>query len=304
MLSTSPIRVLGDDFNGPHSTAIIVGRRTVLACAHSLELVSDPDKSDTRRMQYLIYVEDYWIQERVTKDVKGDCVNENRVTLKLYKFHVDNDWALFERSDGNFFEESEIARIDEEPIRTPHISYIRENATVLHCPVALFATIKRAGEYSVGCEVSDVRIQGQSTHHLKYEGRDLTRGSSGGGIFMASSNYLLGMHVEAILESEYEVPEVSVAKEITFSDKKSASGEPDPYPKIADAEVPAKKVKCESDTIASLAGGNNGRGSALIICKFPRLMHHINLLEGMAKANYNGKLKVFCEWAEIKGELL
>ena len=145
--------------------------------------------------------------------------------------------------------------------------------------LCLRPTIKKAGEYSVGCNQADVRIQGQSTHHLKYEGRDLTRGSSGGGIFMASSNYLLGMHVEALLETEFEVPETSLAVQIAHTDKKSASGEAEPYPEFEDTP-PAKKAKCESDTIASLVGGNNGQGSALIICKFPRLMQHINVLEG------------------------
>jgi hypothetical protein len=270
VLNTSPIRILGDDISGPHSTAITVGRKTVLACAHSLELVPDPDKSDKRRLIFLKYVEDYWIQERVTKDVKGKCVDENCVALKLYKFHVDNDWALFERSDGNLFDESEIAHIDENLITEPTISYLRGSATVLHCPVALFATFKKAGEHSIGCEQHNIRIQGQSAHHLKYEGRDLTRGSSGGGIFMTPSNRLLGMHMEALLETEFEVPDVLTATQIAHTNKKSNSGEVDPYPKIEDsATPPSKKVKCDSDTVASLAGGNNGRGSALIICKFP-----------------------------------
>jgi hypothetical protein len=37
-INASPHRVLGDDQDGPHSSAIIVGRRTVVACAHSLGL--------------------------------------------------------------------------------------------------------------------------------------------------------------------------------------------------------------------------------------------------------------------------
>lgn len=283
-LNTSCVRVLGDDVIGPHSTAIIVGRKTVIGCAHSLGLVTDPDTSDSRRMKHLKYVEDYWIQERVTKDLRGECVNENRIALKLYKFHVDNDWALFERCDGKFFQQLEIALIDKTLLTTTSISYLRGNATVLHCPVALFAAIRRVGEYSIGCDQSDVRIQGQSSHHLKYEGRDLTKGSSGGAVFMASSNYLLGMHVEAILETEFEeAPNSSVETKIAHTDKKSASGEPVPYPEIEDSNVKdapnAKKANCESDTVASLAGGNNGRGSALIICKFPKLLQHIDALE-------------------------
>ena len=41
-----------------------------------------------------------------------------------------------------------------------------------------------------------------------------------------------------------------------------------------------KKVKlCDSETIASLAGGNNGLGSALIIAKFPKLLFYIKQAE-------------------------
>jgi hypothetical protein len=39
--------VLGDDSSGdsePHSTAIVIGKKTVLACAHSLALESDSSK--------------------------------------------------------------------------------------------------------------------------------------------------------------------------------------------------------------------------------------------------------------------
>jgi hypothetical protein len=44
---------------------------------------------------------------------------------------------------------------------------------------------------------------------------------------------------------------------------------------------PTKKLKVEvdSETIASVGGGNNGIGSALIICKFSRLLHYIDELE-------------------------
>jgi hypothetical protein len=41
---------------------------------------------------------------------------------------------------------------------------------------------------------------------------------------------------------------------------------------------PKKKLKSDSETIASVTGGNNGLGSALVICKFSRLMHYIHEL--------------------------
>jgi hypothetical protein len=46
------IFVLGDDSSGesePHITAIVIGKKTVLACTHSLALASDSSKKGTKR---------------------------------------------------------------------------------------------------------------------------------------------------------------------------------------------------------------------------------------------------------------
>jgi hypothetical protein len=54
-ISTDHIFVLGDDSSGEselHSTAIVIGKKTVLACAHSLALASDSSKKSTKRKSF------------------------------------------------------------------------------------------------------------------------------------------------------------------------------------------------------------------------------------------------------------
>jgi hypothetical protein len=82
------------------------------------------------------------------------------------------------------------------------------------------------------------------------------------------------MHVEATSGAEYDVDE-DAEKQIDDSDKRVKSDpcmEPDSAPAT-------KTLTCDREPMASVAGGNNGNGSALIICKYPRLMHYIDELE-------------------------
>jgi hypothetical protein len=270
--------MLGDDNDGPHSTAIIVGRRAVLACAHSLNLIVDDTRKSTKKTTHFKYIEDYWVQKQFTKNKKGECtVEEDRVMIKLFKFHEGNDWALFTRVDAGCFLESDVAVIDDSLLHNPMMSLLHQNAQVLHCPVSLMSSIGKVGEFAVGCQLSAVHIQGQSSHHVKYEGRDLCRGSSGGAIYIYPSTAVIGMHTEAINEADFEVE--GATKSITANDKR-VSSEDDPYESFDGTPEPMpKKMKSDSETVASFAGGINGLGSALIICKFSRLMYYINYLK-------------------------
>eukprot|EP01040_Poterioochromonas_malhamensis_P017433 gene17433-20031_t len=215
-----PHVILGDNVDGPHSSAIIIGRRTVLGCAHSLGLSEDETQRHLRGRKYYKYLEDYWIQPFFTRNSKGEFTKENRIPLKLYK-------------------------------------------------------IARAGEFSVSCQISSVHVQGQSSHHVKYEGRDLCRGSSGGGVYVAGSTSVLGMHIEAVTEADYDPDDPK--QNIVHTDKRVSSEEQsyDPFEESAQTH-PKKKLKSDSETLASVANGNNGLGSAIIICKFPRLLAYIN----------------------------
>jgi hypothetical protein len=279
-INTSPVRVLGEDVSGPHSTAIIVGSRTVVACAHSLNTIRDESHRNTKSNTRFNILEDYWIQPHFTRNIRGEVTEDNRIQIKLFKYNVENDWALFVRADDASFEQSEIATIDTSVLENPHKLYAFAKTAVLHCPVSLMSGINRAEEFSVGCHIAYVHIQAQSSHHVKYEGRDFCGGSSGGAVCVYPSTSFLGIHSEAINETEYDTEDA--VKNIAHSDKRVGSEE-EPYKSFDPSDPPKKKLKSDSETIASLVGGNNGLGSALIICKFSRLMYYIHELEFLAK---------------------
>jgi hypothetical protein len=264
--------VLGDDTAGPHSTAIVVGSKTVIACANSLNPVRHKEGEPLR------YLENYWIQDRFTRMGDGTITVEKRVPISLYKYNDQNDWAVFSRSDGGRFPLSEIAAIDKTALADPSEDLLYSDAIVAHCPVALGEGIMQATEFSVGCQVSAVHIQSQSSHHIKYEGRDVVRGSSGGAVFVYPSAGVIGMHTEAIHEVEWSAM-AGPEEAIEHGGKRSSSDNP-PYEPIQTVPEPAvKKRRILSETVASLAGGNGGMGSALVLCKFPRLLHYIKECE-------------------------
>ena len=278
-ISTDHIFVLGDDSDGysnPHSTAIAVGKKAVLACAHSLALVDDPTKRSTKRKSYFIYVEDYWIQPRVSMSIDGKWNNNERIPIKLYKFHSDHDWALFVRIDGKEF--TSFASIDMSPSTLPPhtLPNMSKPVVVLHCPVSLLLNFtEQVGEYTVSCNRKiDCMIQAQSSHHIYYEGTNLVRGSSGGAVQWADSNLLFAMHCEVINEAKFDEEEGK--KEIADTPKLVKS-EDDPYLQVA--HPPKKQKFCESETIQSLSGGNQGQGRAIVLSKFKRLMHYLQEIE-------------------------
>ena len=172
------IQILGDDKDGAHSTGIIVGQKTVIGCAHSLtfqENISNIGVKTRGKAKKFIYLEDYWIQPSLTKNADGRITFVNRVQLKLFKFQVSNDWAIFRREDGLTFDDSMITEIeyDHVPIRP------FQDAILLHFPVSLQSIIMRQQELSLSCQASFVHIQTAAQHHLKYEAKDVCRGSSG-----------------------------------------------------------------------------------------------------------------------------
>lgn len=229
--------VLGDDSEGgrsvAHSTAIAVGRKTILACAHSLKLVDDPSKRVSRNKPYLKYEENYWIQPIVSITSDGRIRNDGRIPIQLYKFHPDNDWALFQRSDGQEF--INFAEIDDAPAKLPPRTSInvRRPIVLLHCPVSLLRNFEdRVGEYTVTCNVKeDVRIQSHSSHHWYYDGSNLVGGSSGGAIHWLENKKLVAMHCELVNEASFDEDE-EFLKEIAPTSKR-VSSEVSPFPEIS-----------------------------------------------------------------------
>jgi hypothetical protein len=283
-ISTDHIYVLGDDSKGssePHSTAIAVGKKCVLACAHSLALIADASKRSTKSRQFLMYEDQYWIQPTISITQDGNCSDFGRIPIRLYKFHPDNDWALFVRDDGLEF--SYFATIDTSPSMIPPNSLpnVRKPAVVLHCPVSLLNNFTdHVGEYMVNCNSKeDFRIQTVSSHHIYYDGGNLVRGSSGGGVHWIDSNLLFAMHTEVVNEAMFDEEEHK--RDIAISPKQVTS-EDYPYPEVAlsaSNQATKRQKTCESETIRSLSGGNQGQGRAIIVSRFKRLMHYIAVIE-------------------------
>ena len=273
--------VLGDDYpdqdgnsQGPHSTAIALGPKAVLACAHSLALIPtlvlDPNKPSLRGKKGFKFGENYWIQSTITIDTSGQFTSTNHIPLELFKFSLENDWAVFYRTDGNLF--TDYAEVDLLPKPMPITPLIHQPGLLLHCPVALINNIEKANEYVVHVNVNGVVIQTGSSHHVHYNGNNTTKGSSGGALHLANNPKVIGMHLATLNEVDYEAMD---AKNILEPTAKRSESEQDLYPALP----PKKKAKqqCDSETIGSLCGGNQGQGSALIISQFSKLLHYLNL---------------------------
>lgn len=217
------IYVLGDDSEGgrsvAHSTAIAVGRKTILACAHSLKLVDNPSKRAPGNKVSLKYEENYWIQPYVTV-TDGSIRNNGRIPIQLYKFYPYNDWALFQRTDGLEF--TIFAEIDNEPADLPPRTMlnVRRPIVLLHCPVSLLRKFEgRRGEHTVNCNINeDVIVQAQSSHHLYYNRSNLVEGSLGGAIHWLENNKLVAMHCELVNEALFDEDD-KLPKEIAATPK-------------------------------------------------------------------------------------
>ncbi|RYE55214.1 MAG: hypothetical protein EOP48_10685 [Sphingobacteriales bacterium] len=253
----------------PNSTAVAVGPRLILTCAHCLTSINAG-----RTRGSLIYNENYWVQPSVKLERSGSWSSAGRISVVLFKYHVENDWALLVREDGGYFED--FADIDMAPSHgnTPRF----DTVDVFHCPVRLllgnFQT--HAGEYVLGCNRSvNNAVQSHTSHHLYYESRGLTRGSSGGAVYLSGSIHLFAMHCERIGEVDYEE---EPSENIQDPKGKRVSSEEYPYDKVVGPLPPAKKAKkaCDSESVVkSLASGNEGQGRALIISQYPRLIYYI-----------------------------
>jgi len=77
--------------SGPHSTAIIVGSRTMVA--HSLDLLIDNSYRNTKANTHYKYLEDYWIQPQFTRNIRGVVTDDNRIQIKLFKFNIRAEFS-------------------------------------------------------------------------------------------------------------------------------------------------------------------------------------------------------------------
>lgn len=197
-----------------------------------------------------------------------------------------NDWAIFQRVSGEF---SYFPAIDVSLRLAPTqfvsssssttmvsipVSVLHHEALVLHCPVILYKHMKKVEEFRKSCNIQRCIVQTQSKNHIHYNRGDLCGGSSGGAVHMQGFADLVGLHTSSITEVDYEIEDENT---IIAASPMRVSSEDTPYVDVNDTlQQNNKKQKCDSETVASLTSGNQGLGSALIICQYARLMHYIN----------------------------
>lgn len=269
------------DAKGPCATAIAVGPYAVLSAAHALTKYDDPDNKNTKKkknQKNLVYNEEYWVQPNIECKTDGYS-EEGRVHLELYKFHEENDWALFRRIDGKVFPEfADIYQL------TDAENVVGQSMTIHHCPVALLSQFGGARQYNLACNVQLGMFQSQSSHHAYYSVGKLYRGSSGGAIYVNGDSLLLGMHLETWTDVEYD-PEESDENVYIKDTPKRVSSEDYPYdvrtlkPDPDQVVSTNKKRKSDSEGVASVVSCMSGQGCAIIICKYKRLMHCIDELK-------------------------
>ena len=270
----SPVRILGDG-NEPHSTAIIVGPRCVISCAHSLSTLNDPDsKTRSRSSVNKLIGDDYWIATSVTRNARGEYHTEKLVSLKLYKFHRWNDWAIFLRCDDQTFSSEEIVTIDTNV--NAGLNYVDTRAQVIQCPVGFrHPSSSRPGD-SINAWRTRITIESQSANHFRYEAANLSRGSSGGAVFVYPSLKLIAMHQESFYEVGHDYDESDINMKY---DKRVESEEKNE--EMFEPEAKKQRKANDSETVRSLSGGNSGQGSAIILCNCSRLIHYVNELNSV-----------------------
>lgn len=252
----------------------------LIGCAHSLERIQDPNKRSSRSVKYTKYLESYWVQGSGTMNTKKQFTVEDRVPVKLLKFHVKNDWALFWRDDGNEFLDADIAVIDRDVNNQDLVEL--QKGCLIHCPVSLLKQMTRAGEFNISPHLTKISVQDQSTHHVRYSTTDTTGGSSGGAMFVYPSGFLKCIHTEFIGEDTTVEPESKTQTEtITPTDKRTDSEEV-PYSEFdEDIDADAKKFKLETFSESNFSGRerrptNHGMASGFIVASHYRLMYYID----------------------------
>lgn len=190
--------------------------------------------------------------------------------MELFKFSFEHDWAVLRRADGGVFRPGEYADVDMMARPLPITPLIHQPALLLHCPVALINSIGKANEYAVHLSVNGVTIQSGSPHHVHYDGNNTTNGSSGGALHMTGNPRVIGMHLSALNGVDYEAQD---AQQTIAPSAKRSESEQDQYPALPAQKTP--KTQCDSETVASLSGGSQGQGTALIISQFTKLPKYL-----------------------------
>jgi hypothetical protein len=143
-----------------------------------------------------------------------------------------------------------------------------------------------ANEFNLAAFDSDVTIQSASKRHIQYSGHDLTPSSSGGGVFVGGK--LVAMNQVQINGADVE----KEAMPMSFCDSEGlplpvvnrspyrANSEDKALEKeIVSGEPLAKKVKVDSETVASRSVNDAALNSAIILCRCKKFMKYWTEIE-------------------------
>jgi len=218
----------------------------------------------TRSKHCVDYGDNYWLQPSTTIDANGQFFQDGRIPVELFKFSIENDWAVLIRKDGKVF--TNYAEVDISfTTSVPTTTLVHQKALLLHFPVALINSIGKV-KFREHVNTNGVVIQSSSSHHVHVSGSNTTLGSFGGALHLANNPKIIGMHTSTLNDEETDAN-----YNISNNSKRSVS-EHDPYPVI-----PQKKSRkqCGSDTLESLCCGSTGQGAVLIIAQFKKLVQYL-----------------------------
>lgn len=303
---------LGSDGNpeGALATAFAIGATAVLSCSHCLtqrysstenvaQTSSNSSKLESLRLVKEYHTE-YWLLPVVDSEIDNSA---DKIKIQLVKHHIDNDWALFKRTDGLQFQH--FAPVDErlgpsvsESARDMSriLALQHQKVCIIHCPVGGFQTDVEDGTPSNVSPIYDISmIHCLTEHHLKH-GAATISGASGGAIHVLGCRKAIGWHCgivnrvkEFVNPYQEKEPEFEMdygqqrceSEDIVVKEKQEVCTEEGPVKKrdVKKAKVCMasldKKLESVSDTLASVPGNTNSQGVSSIISRHPKLMYYI-----------------------------
>lgn len=287
LVNLSPVRIFGDG-NRPSSTALIIGRRAVLTCEHSLKVSKQLNEEATAVNES--YEMDYWIQEKTKLGPRGGYSPDGRINVRLYKCNQENDWALLYRVSG-FFTDEEIVSIDTSAIGMTEDEFFNTiramNGSVVHCPVRHIQNTTFANEFTLVAFKSDITVQSASFRHIHFSGHEMTNGSSGGGVIV--NDKLVAMNQDRIddfVEEEEVIPMefccedgIPLPVHKVESSVRTLSEDKAHGKSIKAIAPPTKKLKSDSETVASRPASSAALNCAIILCRCKKLMEYFQKIE-------------------------
>jgi hypothetical protein len=256
------------DCRGPLSTAVAVGPTAVLTSRQSLY------DNEARG--------NYWIQSRVWKCADKVHDVDKRIYLHVYAYNPDNEWVLLERSDNRQF--LQFATIDTTLIGNGHLSSVWcagsfLKAIACHCNIGAWLRPQREQYGFAGWIVSAANVTSESRHHISFRIPSCGAAATVGGVLIAAEGIPMERVIGLIVRS---VPSSLDADAAPLEEKRLHADTAAQTPGTAPCKK--RRVYCEREQGISLRIAVPGDGEALIICRHPVLMRHLQELNDKSNA--------------------